>query len=402
MQDWDEAVSGQITAATKRVLDVAGLFPVFTSSARRSRRGSKITLSARGTQVTLAAKRLTSLMRRTTRERTAASEWPEELLSLWKAGIVWLRDAESDVADTVRVNAAQAVVRRSMLQEYCVLDGRNVLIDESAIGHHSSIVGPVALMGTEVESHCRIAGNVIADRARARSFVRLVGGVKIHSYTGIGSHSAIFGRGYHREKMALRPDNFERHGVELGADNWIGPGVSMLGGTRTGRGVVVAGGTHLHGHKFEHAFVVGAPPKALPIDLNVRGSSHEEARAVGRVQGWAAALLPSYGPCDVGVAEPGHIEIDYPEHWCARHPEHTQLASFHAGALEAFISLFVPGSAPHVAARVGKTVRFDVWLQRNLPPHVVLRVDTAVRLMPGATPTPGDMGENMPFDLLVD
>ena len=378
---------GRIEARVTRHLAEPGLFPVYSSSVVVDRGGlpESVTLITAAARVTIDASCDEWIRREDLNASIFPAEWPSEVIQLWEAGFVYLRDVESSIPASTRIVGSRVLFRRCSLLDFGLIQGDLVVLERSTIGSHATLEGPVMVLRSAVEHQVVLSAFVVMEGARIRSHGRLCALVDVQPGTSIGSHCGLLGTGRHLDRLAMAPGTYDRVGVRIGRDNWIGQGVSAIGGTTTGPGVVVSAGTCLYGQAVAgHVVVAGNPPRIHPIDLNLRGLGPTELVAAGKAQGTPAAFLPAYGPVTMGFRHPALLELDYAEHAIGRGAALPGMSLFQQGALATLFAEHLPGFPVTIECEVGLSVRFRLAFSAPVPSHSDLSSDVLLSRAPGA------------------
>lgn len=337
----------EIEALLQRTLEQPGLVPRLCTAA---------------TDTPPPSEELTRLLADETLAARPAAGWDPRLLGAWNAGAIYLRDELSRLSERLVVVARRVVFRHSQVAAFGTVYGRDVLIDNSAVGSHASLVGPLALyrcvLGASVVAGPSLVflGGGMGAFSKAQRHVRIessliAAGVLIEG----GSHPDVLPMGRERRRL----------GVTIGPRAWVGQQASITAGAVIGTGVVVAPRTSVTRAFPEHAFVSGEPARAAPVDFAIRGLSPEEAEAEGRGQGMSAWGLPIFGRHAGAVVPPRTIALDYPEHGVLRGLCSENVLWFQRGVLaDAFAQLLRDNPAT-IRFEVGRSVRFTVELERE-------------------------------------
>jgi acetyltransferase-like isoleucine patch superfamily enzyme len=299
--------------------------------------------------------------------RIAPKRWPDGAIELFRLGLVHLRDAHSFVSEAADLSAKRLILRRSIVEAFTSFVGDGVLVEESFIGSHSRIEGPVTVVGSNLFSHVALGPLAILVDSGMGQFTKAQRHVRVEK-SAIGAGTVIEG-GTHPEKLPLGPSR-RSVGVTIGPDCWVGQHVSISAGAVIPAGVSVAPHTSITRPIPEHVLVKGVPLRVHPIDANVRGLTAEEALAEGAAQGFAASLLPVYGPCRAAFRNPRVLEIDYADHGYLRGLASASLLHFQRGALRAAMAGLFADRRVDVDFAVGSTVRFVVHFDRRVDPNI--------------------------------
>jgi acetyltransferase-like isoleucine patch superfamily enzyme/acyl carrier protein len=294
----------------------------------------------------------------------------EELQQAWIAGHVYLRDQDSRISVRAEIAAKRLVIRTSVIESFASVVGEQIVIERSSIGRNSVMQGPLACIQSRIASHVIVGPNVvlydtgIAELAKVCRFVRVEKSL-------VGSNSCIEG-GTHPEKIPLGPLR-RTLGVTIDRDCWIGQQVSITAGAALGKGVVVAAHTSITRPVPDFVLVAGNPPRRFPIDFAIRGLSSDEARTEGRLQGMFALDLPIFGPPKGAFRGPLMIELDYAQHGYLRGLASAKLIDFQRGVLDTTFAQLLPDHRIDIRARIGRTVRFELALDRPMPEALAFR-----------------------------
>lgn len=300
----------------------------------------------------------------------SATALPPELLRAWTEGLVILIDAGSAISERCVVHAKRLVVRDSAVGAFSAIYGDAVLIERSVIKGHAVFNGPLVVQGGLLSWHVLVGPTVVIVDSTVGAFCKAQRQVCIVG-SRIGAGTQLEG-GTHPEMLPLGPRNREV-GVHVGPDAWVGQQCSVTAGAVVGAGVVVAAQTSVTRPVGEHVFVSGAPARAAPIDLAIRGLSAEAAVDEGRLQGAVAAGLPIFGRPDGSVVSPALIRIAYPGHGYARGLASARLLDFQQGVLTAALTEFFPGNPVTVRFDATPTVVFHASFARPLPAEIAFR-----------------------------
>lgn len=297
---------------------------------------------------------------------TPVSEWPGELLLLWRLGLFYLSNETGRVHPTSQVRGGEIIIVDSVVRDFAVINGRRILLRGTMLEANCSVGSGVWLERSYVEQFCALSEDVNAFQARIGAFCKVKNAVEINLRCLVGAHVAIDGW-VHAEsvpqKVTLRGDS---KGVVLATRTGVGQGSRLSGGASTGVGAFIAAGTVLDHFVPAHTMVAGSPPREVPIDFHVRSLSAAEARAAGRQQGFEAVALPSYGAASVHLVSPSQLEFHHPEHATVMGKAGPRLVDFQQGALEAYFERLFEESGWEVTCLEGRG--YPVFSVTH-PPH---------------------------------
>jgi acetyltransferase-like isoleucine patch superfamily enzyme len=398
-----EELNGELDALCNAALAEPGLFPVWNPNTKfEEQDGATIAcLAERNLAIELDPQLSALIESRDTLAARPARDWPVDLLVLFRLGLVYLRDASSEISPTAQFDHAfRVVIRKSRIGHFTVIERGPIVIADSFVLHHNLVLGPAAVLRSTLHVHCYVGRGALIRDSFFASYAKAQVSVKVDGSL-IGAYAGLDG-GTHPEQYPLNPVGRTPAGVVVAEHNWVGHHAALLAGTRTGAGVVVGTGVAVAKEVSPHVMLLGSPPRALPVDYHIRGLEADEAYAAGAAQGPAAAVLPIYGAARAGFTSPRLVEVEYPDHGLARQLVGARLLDFQRGALTAMMKELLPQHDVEVRVVDGEHVRFAISISPPIDePRFRLGADVELSLRAGAAPSALSEDERAIFDFIA-